>query len=339
MLEKPAISAWLFGYAYTCAISYGADAEALANSLDFPVEELEDMDNQFSPDAYIQMFDAAVRLTGDEFLWLRPVDVPNVSRNNASWYYSFNAKTLEEAAIRGEKYFNLLATAIRLESIFKEDSFLFRIRTVSPKIRFSDFQNDWNLGIWESIWAQYAGPPLKLKMVRTPVTDPVRLRRYEEYFQIPVTGGAEFNDLVYDKSAAKLPNIAGGADPNLDILFTKLLDEATASQKLASPFEKKLMTLFREELPNGTPTLKQIASKMGIGTRTLQRRLEEMDYTFSQAMQNYRQQLATAYLKEPELNVTDVALMVGYSSLSAFGAAFKSFHGISPTEYRMKHLG
>jgi len=166
------------------------------------------------------------------------------------------------------------------------------------------------------------------------VTNPERLKKYEAYFQKPVEGGKDSNALVYEKSAAKLPNITKESDPNMDFFLSRLLEDAQASQKAITPFEKKLMELLQSELQNGTPALEEIAPKMGMSARTLQRRLGDLGYTFSQALQQHRLQLAATYLKEPHLNISDAALMVGYSSLTSFSAAFHKFHGVTPSKYK-----
>ena len=337
-MEKPYISSWLFHYAYTSAIAYGVDADALERTFDFPIDALLEADNQFSPDAYVRLFEDAARIAGDEYLWFKPVEISNVARNNANWYYGFNAGTLRESVARCEESFKLITNAFHLEGVFEGDDYVCRYKTLFPEVRFSKYQSDWNLFQWASIFRVFAGPALELKKIRTVVTDPERLRRYEEYFQIPIQGGGEFDDLIYDKSSADLSNAANVPDPNLDVFLKKLLEGALDSQDVTSPFERKLMGLFQTELQNGTPPLKQIASKMGMSDRTLQRRLAKQGYTFSQAVFLYRHRLAAEYLKQAQLNVSEVARMVGYASLGSFTKGFQKQHGLPPSAYRKKFM-
>ena len=338
MKSKYTVSSWLFLFAFKSAVAYGADAEKLSATLDFPLEELKEPDCHLPWDEYVRLFDDAVRIAGDEFLWFHSLDVSSITQNNISWYYSHNAPTLQECANRGNKYFELYTNSLSYEAFVQGDEFVTRFRTTSPLVTLSDLQSEWTLVQWFGIRKAFAGPALELQRVRTTVTNPKRLRKYEDYFQTPVIGGSEFDDLVYDKSAAELPNASGRSDPNLDDIFHNLLEEAIKTQNATTHFEKQLMALFQSELQNGSPTLEKVASNLGMSVRTLQRRITDLGYTYSQALDHHRHQLAASYLKQPELNITDVALMVGYSNINSFGAAFHKYHGITPTQHRKKFL-
>ena len=336
MMDKHFVSSWLFNYIFDCAVSYGADAEALAETFDFELDADEESMKRVSFEKYIQLFEDAVRVSGNESIWARPIELENITRNNAAWFYGFNAGSLLEAANRCKKYFGLLTNSFYIDGFVEGNEFVSRLKTTSPEVKLSDYQSEATLYQWENTWVLFAGPAIDLKRIRTPVTDPERLKKYEDDFQRPVEGGCEYNDLVYDKAVANLPNINGGADPNLDIFFSHMLDQTMAAQKSYSPFEKTLVGLLQEEFQNGRPSVERVASRLGMGPRTLQRRLADMGYTYTEILQHYRHDLALEYLKQPQLNVTDVALMLGYNSMGSFSTAFQKRHGLTPKEYQQK---
>jgi AraC-like DNA-binding protein len=68
--------------------------------------------------------------------------------------------------------------------------------------------------------------------------------------------------------------------------------------------------------------------------RTLVRRLAETGTSFSEILSQLRHELALKYLREPKLNLTQVAFLLGYSNQSAFSAAFKRTTGWPPREMR-----
>lgn len=49
-----------------------------------------------------------------------------------------------------------------------------------------------------------------------------------------------------------------------------------------------------------------------------------------------RRELALGLVAEPDLPLTDVALRLGYSELSAFSRAFRAWTGSSPRAYRRR---
>jgi two-component system response regulator YesN len=61
---------------------------------------------------------------------------------------------------------------------------------------------------------------------------------------------------------------------------------------------------------------------------------QRVGMTFSDYVTKLRLNKAELLLKEEELKLTDIAMLVGYSSSSYFSTAFKKFHGKSPKEFR-----
>ena len=48
---------------------------------------------------------------------------------------------------------------------------------------------------------------------------------------------------------------------------------------------------------------------------------------------------AEEYLRGANLTVTEICHLVGFSSVGTFSAKFKARTGLSPTQYREKHVG
>lgn len=78
-----------------------------------------------------------------------------------------------------------------------------------------------------------------------------------------------------------------------------------------------------------------LAKMAGQTPRTLARKLAaETGMSWGQIVQKMRMIRAIEMLAETRSPVTEVALGVGYQSLSAFNVAFRRFTGHSPTTYR-----
>jgi AraC-like DNA-binding protein len=101
-----------------------------------------------------------------------------------------------------------------------------------------------------------------------------------------------------------------------------------------SPELTRAMALT-EETAAAAPTFAGIARATGQSPRALARRFsEELGMTWSEALRRVRIIRAVEALAGTEAPVTEIALEVGYSSISAFNAAFRELTGKSPTEYR-----
>ena len=88
------------------------------------------------------------------------------------------------------------------------------------------------------------------------------------------------------------------------------------------------------ELSKGAPTLKEIAPRLRMSSRTLHRRLEEERTSYRDILNEVRRELATRHLQERHLAIGEIAFMLGFSEPSAFHRAFKRWTGRAPLDYR-----
>ena len=89
-------------------------------------------------------------------------------------------------------------------------------------------------------------------------------------------------------------------------------------------------------LADGVPTLSAVASKLGIGTRTLQRHLSAGGHSFQSIVDLARKNLAQKLLRETDYSLAEVAFLTGFSEQSGFTRAFKRWAGQTPRSYRLE---
>lgn len=76
-----------------------------------------------------------------------------------------------------------------------------------------------------------------------------------------------------------------------------------------------------------------------LSRRTLQRRLKAESTSFQSVLKEVRAVLAVNYLGDERLKSLEIAMLLGYSNISTFTTAFKSWYNMPPAEYRQKFLG
>ncbi len=97
---------------------------------------------------------------------------------------------------------------------------------------------------------------------------------------------------------------------------------------------RRVLELTEQRL-DATLRLEDLASEVGLVPRSLARRFEsEVGMTWRAVLRRMRVLRAIERLAADETPVTQIAFEVGYSSLSAFNAAFRELTGQTPTEYR-----
>lgn len=165
---------------------------------------------------------------------------------------------------------------------------------------------------------------------------PAELRVYEEIFACPVNFGRPRARLLISRETWEQP--VEGADR---ALFAVLEDHARRLLAEVSKGEPSLLDALRAELRarlrGGEASIAAVANAMAMSERTLQRRLEQHELSYSDVLNDVRHELGREYLRERNVSIAEVAFLLGFSDQSAFGRAFKRATGQTPRAWRLSH--
>ncbi|WP_109259211.1 AraC family transcriptional regulator [Hyphobacterium indicum] len=156
---------------------------------------------------------------------------------------------------------------------------------------------------------------------------------YERHFGCPVHFESGRDALQVSKAQIDAPNRLG--DETIASFFDRHLEKELASLNVDDALEPQVRRAVTEELSDGVPNLSRIASKLGLGSRTLQRRLSEQGHSFQSVVDMARKELARRLLRETSYSLAEVAFLTGFSEQSAFSRAFKRWAGETPRSYRL----
>lgn len=98
-----------------------------------------------------------------------------------------------------------------------------------------------------------------------------------------------------------------------------------------------LLEFCEREIRRALPTLltqEQLADKLGLSSSGLKRLLQQHQTSFSQLLDEVRNQLALQLLQQPELSNRQLAERLGYSDPHNFRRAFKRWTGFIPGHFR-----
>ena len=99
-------------------------------------------------------------------------------------------------------------------------------------------------------------------------------------------------------------------------------------------YSARVRSALTELLPGGMSNIDDVAAKLGISKRTLQRKLTEEDTSFQKQLNGTRELLAKNYLRNTDMSSDDIAFLLGYQELNSFLRAFSLWTGMSISEYR-----
>ena len=114
----------------------------------------------------------------------------------------------------------------------------------------------------------------------------------------------------------------------------KYLKSLYQQDDIAGQLKRKLADL----LARGEANADSACRALRLSRRTLQRRLKAEKTSFQRILREVRAELAVNYLRDARLKSLEIAMLLGYSNISSFTTAFKSWYNMPPSEYRQKFL-
>ncbi|GMG87204.1 helix-turn-helix domain-containing protein [Biformimicrobium ophioploci] len=122
----------------------------------------------------------------------------------------------------------------------------------------------------------------------------------------------------------------------------------SAEPEVIAPAEQRLLDALKASMDAGGYrqtglTIRELAEQLGSQEHLLRSLINKRlgFRNFNDFLNKYRLDEASERLalrEQQKLPVLSIALDVGYRSISPFNAAFKRRHGVTPTEYRRRHL-
>ncbi len=155
----------------------------------------------------------------------------------------------------------------------------------------------------------------------------------ESYFgTTQIIFDAQENGFALDEHAGDLP--VSSADAATSRVLVEYADSLLPASDSVDPLEARVQGAVARALPDGAPTLVIVAKALGMGTRTLQRRLLERHLSFMDLVEGVRKNLALSHLRNPAYSVSEVAFLLGYADGRAFARAFARWTGAPPLVWR-----
>lgn len=158
------------------------------------------------------------------------------------------------------------------------------------------------------------------------------IEAYTEFLGVTPIYGRERSVTFHPEDARKPFLTANDAiwqtfEPQLQRRLTKLDGAAPAS--------KRVRSMLLESLPSGDASIEETARRLGLSSRTLQRRLRLENTSYQEIVRNTREDLAHHYVTNTQLSYPEIAYLIGFEEASSFFRAFREWTGKTPESVRL----
>ncbi|MDG1165809.1 MAG: AraC family transcriptional regulator [Porticoccaceae bacterium] len=165
-----------------------------------------------------------------------------------------------------------------------------------------------------------------------PPEDTALLADYAEIFGSQVLFNKPASGLRIRESKLDVP-LPQANEKLLDMLLehaTQLMAEMTQNHRVSDQVKNLLRLMLKQQAPSSAV----IAEKLGMSSRTLQRKLGEEGTHYKDVLNELRLELALYFLKNTELNLESIAYELGYAEARSFYRSFKQWTGRTAGSYR-----
>ena len=228
------------------------------------------------------------------------------------------------------RYFHLQTRGARATLTVDGQLAYFGYQIDQPGTKGADQVGDGALAVMLNIIQSLCGPGWKPSQVTLAHRKPDNLEPFRRFFRAPLLFNAEQNALVFlaEWLTYRLPV----DDPELRRQLTGQINVIEAHHR--DSFPEQVRSVLRTALLTDRTDADYIASLFSIHRRTLNRRLKEDDISFKDLVEQERYEIARQTLLDTDLQVADVAALLGYADASAFTRAFRRWSGTAPAEWR-----
>ncbi|MDM0113691.1 AraC family transcriptional regulator [Variovorax sp. J22R133] len=307
----------------------GVDSNRVLKAVGVPLTMTNDPMSRLPVSTLTRLFRACVDVTGDPYFGLTVGRFIHISNLHALGYALAASANLMEFCQRLERYFRLASQTAEIKVVETKGDLELRINLL---VDVSGETED----------AFFAFVVLAMRQLYKPEFNPLRvvlshaepregIAPYEALFRAPMTFGQSVPMLVLPKS--DLDNPLVGACAELAQMNDKL-STAYLARLEKDDVVMRVRQKIMEYLPNGNCTRDKVADALAMSPTTLQFKLSERKTTFNDLMDGTRKELASGYVQQSSLSITEITFLLGFSDTSNFTRAFKRWRGVSPTAFR-----
>ena len=307
--------------------------EAVLRKAQLPGDAFKHKTVTMSEEHYFRFLDAVGSLMEDPALPIRIATTNKIETFSPPIFASYCSKNADVCVERLARYKRLIGPMVMQVTKSGEET----------TIRFTteDEVNELPQFLVESEFAFLVGmfrrtTREEINPVRIQMRQPVDNEAFNDFFTIKAELSDE-NSITFRSADMQIPFIS--YDDAMWNYFEPELAKRLSELDVDDSTSARVRSALTELLPSGASAIEDVAEKLGLSKRTLQRKLTEENTTFQKQLNSTREMLAIHYIRNTDMNTNDIAFLLGYQEINSFLRAFTIWTGQGISEYRKSVRG
>ncbi|WP_347557036.1 AraC family transcriptional regulator ligand-binding domain-containing protein [Robbsia sp. KACC 23696] len=174
--------------------------------------------------------------------------------------------------------------------------------------------------------------PIRLELARKPADRSL----LSQHFDCPIVFGTNENAMVFERTALDIPFVT--ADGGAFALLLHDFETRIAEGEGFSSVVGDLRVAIARQLSEGRrPGVAEIARRLNVSSRTLQRRLDASGTRFQDQLASVRRTMAGRLLLNTDFDAVAISMLLGFEEPNSFARAFRSWEQTTPQRWRARH--
>ncbi|MCZ6831144.1 MAG: AraC family transcriptional regulator ligand-binding domain-containing protein [Gammaproteobacteria bacterium] len=311
------------------------DHRPVYEASEITLHDLDHRDGEIGIARYLAAVQAALELDIPADLGFLVGEHTNTLEHGVLGYALLSAANLEECLNRYVRYQHLQGPLLAITLTRQAQWGRLQARPVSigwqlSREQLAYFTQEWLVG-W-SQWLQLIGETGGFfSEVSLGYESDGTAAIYEQHLGCRVSFGAACTQALFP--ADWLSRELDYADASIGALCAVQCEQLLKNLKIPHGIKAELHKQLANS-PGSIPGMDEMAAKLFISARTLRRYLANEGTTYQQVVIDFRMAMAEQYLCATALPANEIAALVGYSDSANFYRTFRSYRGVTPSQYR-----
>lgn len=281
-----------------------------------------------------RLLDTSARAARVDDFGLRMAELRQFSNLGPLAFVVREQPTLRRALESMVRYMGLQNEALAMRIEDGEGMVVIRLHVLSEEPGVLRQATDLAVGVMFRMLSLFLGTAWRPRSICFTHPAPASVATCLRVFGIDPMFNQDFDGIVC--SAADLEAPLPSYDPAMAGQVKRYLGGLLAQANATAP--DKVRKLVYVLLPTGMCSVDRVAQHLGVDRRTIHRRLAREQTSYSEILNQVRAGLVVGYIENPDRPLSEVATLLGFTSLSTFSRWFSGEFGCSVSKWRTQQV-